>query len=399
MTFEKNLAVAKKVLEQIKRDVTSSDDIIPSVELPHIFPHEMASYERKFGEDKMGEMMRYNNYSSILRNRKRADETFKRLEKEGKISPWTTMNIAVTMMGIGECSETSNLAAILLCQKGCQAPINVLMLKGLLPNGKSFSHAVVVIGNCEVLTGELESFKQLSDDCVLIDPLIGVVGRANQIQTLEKEKEYIKVFDLTSFSEMHTINPLTSKKEVEEIVKNAEQLSQEWRKTIDPYQKSSSKETAKTAQAAIAPDNGEKLTASTSSEGTSHVNIGLFGTDPHTKLLVTLKPFEKDITVKAAFTSINDKKYGQAIRRICTVNSETSNKMLKIMLSFKDALSINIDEQAGEKKQNALHLTAINNNRIGYDLLIASGANPDIESFERKKEIDYFPAKISPSNS
>lgn len=71
--------------------------------------------------------------------------------------------------------------------------------------------------------------------------------------------------------------------------------------------------------------------------------------------------------------------------------------MLKIILKFKDKLSISLDEQAGDKQQSALHIAASRNNQTAYDLLIAAGARQDIKDSAGKTALDYKEPAEKPS--
>ncbi|QRN03983.1 hypothetical protein GH742_08945 [Legionella sp. MW5194] len=387
MTFEENLKLATTVLDEIKKTVTTSNDIIPAVDLPVMDTQLLPEYINRFGIDRVQEMLSYTDYAAQLRGDFK-DSTLKKLKQDKQISPQTTTYVAITMMGVGECADTSNLAVVLLAKMGCQAPIHALVLNGKKPTGEDFLHMMVVIGNGHINPSELiPTFKKLSDDCVFIDPLLGVVGQANKIDTIKEQMAYLTVFSLKNIGQIFTTKNF--KEQAEQIYNTAKAVSGEWQKTIPSYPKPVKKPAASEA---LKTKNQLTESKASSAAGTE---LGLFKSDPHASLLKELASFESDPTTKAAFDSINNKNYAQAIRRICTVNNEKSHGMLNIILKFRERLSIIIDEQAGDKKQNALHIAASRNNHVAYDLLIASGAKQDIKDSERKTASDYYLPRLA----
>ena len=130
--------------------------------------------------------------------------------------------------------------------------------------------------------------------------------------------------------------------------------------------------------------NEVRLTSALSSLPTELVQqitkLGLFARpsqEPHQALVeALLQVAPRTLKTESVFKSIDEKNYNQAVRRACTVNDEISNNVLKVLLKFKDILSIDINEVAGEKKVTALALTVKNGNKIGYEMLIQAGAEP-----------------------
>jgi hypothetical protein len=245
MSLRSNLELAQKVLTQIKTEVVTSNDIIPRTKIPVISYAEMTTNYEKFG-DKLQEMIDYQDYTNRIRSVASLEKTIAQLEKTGQPAPMTTYYIAITMMGVGECADTSNLAMALLCQNGCESLINVISLGGVKPNGEPFEHALVVIGNSDPITENLSSFAALSDDCTFIDPLTSVIGQANKILTLDKETAYLRTFNVTSILDSITIDPKKNRETIEVIMKNAKEISDEWSKIYGKYTK---KATAKEEKA------------------------------------------------------------------------------------------------------------------------------------------------------
>ncbi len=248
MTFRKNLALASTVLAKIKAEVTSSNDIIPGIELPTIIEEEIPEYSKKFGVERMHDLLKQQSFLAQVRSlvhREKSTSRFQPGNPESIVSPITTLSVAVAMMGVGECSETANLAAVLLCKSDCSSWVNVIALQGVKPSGDLFIHALVVIGDCTPLTNSIESFQLLGDDCVLLDPLVGVVGEAKAIQTLSKEDRYLQTFKLTAIFEKLAIHPTTHREQINAVSQNAAKLRDQWQQEIGSIYKRSPKKEAK----------------------------------------------------------------------------------------------------------------------------------------------------------
>ena len=392
MGLAENLELAKKVVKEIKETVVSSDDIISSIELPIMRLDSIAEYIEKFGLVKISEKMQHAQFSSQVRDGLMKDE-FAALQHSGKKHLISTLYVAVTMMGIGECADTSNLATMLLCLKGCTDPLNLIVLEGKKPDGSIFGHVMVIIGKTDPISSTekallgINAFLQLDNECVFIDPLLGLFGQANKIHHISDEMAYLSTYSINRIQEIQTIhNPTAFRATAEQICADAKAISQKWSQTIAPYPKPVRKpihtEVAKT----------DKPITMQQDSSTALAELGMFS-DPNAALLKRLAPFKSDPTTKNAFESINKGFYAQAIRRICTGDNHNSHRMLAILLEFKKELKINIDEQAGDKQQTALHITALRNNHIAYELLLSANADPSIRNTEGKIAGDYITPK------
>lgn len=184
------------------------------------------------------------------------------------------------MMGIGESVEVSHLAALWLARMDCKAPIHLVTINGKKPTGEVFDHMLVVIGDFPFSTLELvPAFKGLSDDCVFIDPLLGIVGQANKIHTIKDQMAYIRVFSLNNIISTRFVSNF--KEKAEEIYKNAEAVSMEWDKAIPCSPKPFSKPREE--------ENGKAQNQTDSSAARSA--FGVFKSDPHSSLLNELASF------------------------------------------------------------------------------------------------------------
>lgn len=99
----------------------------------------------------------------------------------------------------------------------------------------------------------------------------------------------------------------------------------------------------------------------------------------HEKLIVQLKSTveENKPVFDGVLESINAKNYSQAIRRCGTKKHAKSIDVMRIILGFKNVLTINLNEKAGKDSQTALHYAAINGDKELYDLLLQNGAVDD----------------------
>lgn len=190
--------MAQEVLVEVKKRMISSNDIIPRSKMTTLELKDLAHYIQEFGQEKVSEMLRYQQYATFLANllpeeRKRLDE---RKQKESLI----TVEYALGLMGVGECGEATIQALILLAEKGCSLPVTRVVLQGEKADGKSCEHALLVIGDCKKLGKDVSSFRKLANDCILLDPFINVSGQANKFMNLEKE--YSSAYKLTKI--VHT---------------------------------------------------------------------------------------------------------------------------------------------------------------------------------------------------
>ena len=104
------LELATDVLKKLKAEVTSSHDIISRVKLPFLFADQFENYKKQFGEEKFADYMRHIEKSDRVRNK--ALDLQAVFIKRGIPSPDTTMYVAITQCGVGECGDTSNRAAM-----------------------------------------------------------------------------------------------------------------------------------------------------------------------------------------------------------------------------------------------------------------------------------------------
>jgi hypothetical protein len=159
------VTLANAVVKKIKDEVTSVHDIISRIELPFIFAHKRNKYISRFGKDRFE---RYEKHSEMLN--KICEKVLEVTRSRYKNIPcqFTTMNVALTMCGFGECSSVSNRALVELVAAGYKLPINIVMVLGKprVPNPQNdsdyYEHVFIIIGeDISFNSASLEGFKQL----------------------------------------------------------------------------------------------------------------------------------------------------------------------------------------------------------------------------------------------
>ena len=181
--------------------VISLNDIIPHRQISltdrlHFTPTGCHRNIAKYGEE---QTLRYEQHEQKLeRVRTEAIKCEDLYAAKGISSLSTTVSVATTLCGFGECQETSNRALTELIIKfsatKIQVPITVVTTEGrcLLPNNEVFGyhHVFLIIGEIPKvfkLNGGLELFNQFSDDCILFDSSLGLVEKAKNLPRILRE--------------------------------------------------------------------------------------------------------------------------------------------------------------------------------------------------------------------
>jgi len=153
-----------------------------------------------------------NTFSKFLTNLREEEETREASAKVIEQSlqkikyPVLMQTLAISYCGVGECHETTNRALLELGLAGCVTQIYAILLQN---KSADSLHAILVIGDCSKLKNNfhtLDSFRLLDDNCILLDPFLSVVGKANELKTLIGD--YIKVYQLSSISSCDLANPV-----------------------------------------------------------------------------------------------------------------------------------------------------------------------------------------------
>jgi hypothetical protein len=118
--------------------------------------------------------------------------------------------------------------------------------------------------------------------------------------------------------------------------------------------------------------------------------------DAHDNLIKDIKQvIDRDVNNLGRYLElVSQKQYGKALRTACNsckpTGDENTFELIKILLSYKDIFSININEENSESK-TAIYYAALKGNEAVYNLLIANGANEGNaknileQSFQRKE--------------
>lgn len=199
---ESAIALANQVLAVVKKSKTSSHDIIPSTELPYLMPNQMIEFVDKFGYEKMEQYIKYLQDLHVARD---SAKKLTNMYKGQWYSPGYCANVAITQLGLGECQEAANLAVLQLGLLKCKYQVRVCSIASYNVNvrsGGNYNHAFIILGDASRMKAgdPFSAFKSLPDDCVLLDPFLGIVGKANQFNELLKD--YIAAFQMEVIQSM-----------------------------------------------------------------------------------------------------------------------------------------------------------------------------------------------------
>jgi hypothetical protein len=230
-------ALAKKVLAKIKKEITTSNDIIPFAELPFFYAQDRNKYIEKFGLDKIEA---YEKYTELLK-KLRSLVTKYYPKYENKIdSPMATLKIAVSMCGVGECDEASQRAIMELVILGCKEEINLILVRGkprvLYPDPEDFDHyyghTFLIIGN---INNWYEAnpklfFQNLPDTHVLLDAKFRIVAAANR--TPEVLQEVFAALAIDKIAMISGVNPQEKSSSIQKMASIAKAIIEHFAKKL-----------------------------------------------------------------------------------------------------------------------------------------------------------------------
>ncbi len=120
----------------------------------------------------------------------------------------------------------------------------------------------------------------------------------------------------------------------------------------------------------------------------------------HQQLCQRINPILQ--TEKQAFKpfsdAINNMQYSKALRIACTSTDAKAFALIKILLSYKKILQIDINEAAGTQKLAAIHYAAKKGNAELYHHLKEQGANADKLDGDNKSAKDYLLEYLQKNN-
>jgi hypothetical protein len=213
-TDEEIIAFVRPILEEIKRTVISSHDIIPEWECPQLLPSLIPNYYTKHGE-KLLDLI--NHAIEREENARFTDQASELLSATEKLQhPHTAEIIAISKFGRGECLETGQLLSL---------KCNLLGLETLSigisnnPNARICSeadknHLFILLGldeeSIEMITKKgvnvltlLESLKR----GVLVDPFLNVLCPLKKIATQGSDfLRYVKLINTLYINEVWEVN-------------------------------------------------------------------------------------------------------------------------------------------------------------------------------------------------
>lgn len=333
MPFKENLLLSQEILSIIKKEVTSSTDMIPMHKLPHFFIGEVGNYIQTFGLETVS------NYISLLERLKRARDLASNLFPQVFIkstpSPISTRDLAITFCGVGECGETSNRAVFELMKAGCSDPINMVMITGERNSSSlTYSHVFLIIGDISHLGHEvsLGCLEKLRSDCVLFDPFF------SRVETAQRTTAFLStIFNIHKIDKVHVecFIPPFSVNDYDLILKNAQKLSLLVMQELVQVQMERSKQFNHGAQTY-----------------TSRHPHALFQPTPDSAHDALLQKINQHPQAKSRYSSVLEaitaKKYDLALRTACAHALDEAVPML--ILEYADALQINVEAASSNGK-------------------------------------------------
>jgi TPR repeat protein len=128
--------------------------------------------------------------------------------------------------------------------------------------------------------------------------------------------------------------------------------------------------------------------------------------EAHEQLLAKMRPIlqKENIAIsKAILKPIEERKYTQALRRICTITDSQLNSMpiqlTRILLEQRAVLDFDINEKAGKEEKAAIHYAACSGSKALYDVLVAHGANPDLKDATGFAAVTYMARHLTTSTA
>ncbi len=123
----------------------------------------------------------------------------------------------------------------------------------------------------------------------------------------------------------------------------------------------------------------------------NHTQSELFKISPHDQLVNRIEKFNN---VEIVLNLIKKKKYGSALRSACT-SKKYGYQFVQILLEYRDQLSIDINEQAGEDQFAAIHYAVLKQATTHvYELLLKYGANENLITAKGKTAKEMYLARF-----
>lgn len=215
-----NLQLAQKILNKIKKNIQSSNDIIPKCSLPRVYEDELEQYQKQFGK-KFDELMEYNQKLAAIRL-----AVCSIVQQLNINNPIFISYLATARFGRGECAEVSNAATLELLKEGrLNDAASICVIN---PNNVSANHSFILLGDTTKLNPDkgLEGLKSLDDECILLDPFLNVVCQANQYDQNEGLKKYYAIYEIKEFADIQVFSAF-KKELLTDVEKNTDEVYQQ----------------------------------------------------------------------------------------------------------------------------------------------------------------------------
>ena len=192
-----NETMLADMMHQIVSHTTSSHDIIPRQLMPTISLVEIPQRREQFGDATMNLYLSHIEFcrqlQTILTTIINQSDAFSRL---------SLLMITMYKMGVGESHALVTMMYTELLKLRFTNFSSVMLYNPIAEK----AHAVLLIGDTSIKKGDAfpAKFTQLSDDIILIDPLLSFIGRANVYAA--QKRDYLSQFN---YNKIMAVQPAT----------------------------------------------------------------------------------------------------------------------------------------------------------------------------------------------
>lgn len=190
--LSENLKIAHAIKAEVKHQVICSNDIIPRDLMPSLYVDYMPLYQAMFGVNLIQKYLDHSNFASSIRNI---------LSQEaGKItmlSPSSTVALAITRYGVGECQEIATFCYDKLIEQKLSNVAFIVLQVPIAQGSKTPQmHCLVLLGDgaLQLRAGsDIKVLNKLPDHVVALDAYLNHVGPANRY--LQEQRPYLDQFN------------------------------------------------------------------------------------------------------------------------------------------------------------------------------------------------------------
>ncbi len=190
--LSENLKIAHAIKAEVKHQVICSNDIIPRALMPALYVGYMPLYQAMFGVNLIQHYLDYSNFTSSIRNIMTQE-----VDKMTTLSPRSTVALAITRYGVGECQEIATFCYDKLIEQKLST-IAFIVLQAPITQGRKTPqmHCLVLLGDdaLQLHAGsDIKVLNQLPDHVVALDAYLNHVGPANRY--LQEQRPYLEQFN------------------------------------------------------------------------------------------------------------------------------------------------------------------------------------------------------------